>query len=377
MLIIPQSIGEAIHHEFPEVEESTRLFDFLPNGSLYVRIGDKSFEEHHVLGADSNFFRVFTCPLLEGDSVTALQRPNTVVLTESTARRFFGTAGAAMGKAILTDGGNAFTVAGVCRDQPANSHMEFNMLVASAGFPGIHEPNYTGFAVYTYLLLNNNSSFRQVEAKLPQIVEKYVAGDIEKNFGQSFRQFQAAGNGYHYYLQPLKKIHLISDLEAEMKPNGSLKAVYIFSVIAVVILALACINFINLSTARSVERAKEVGIRKTFGSGKNALVRQFLLESVMVSLLALLVAIGLIALLIPIFNGISGKDLSMRYFLAPLPLLLLVGFAIGVGLAAGFYPALVLSSFKPILVPEREVQVQRLWGFPHAMAWWYFSLPFR
>ena len=346
--VIPQSIGEAIHREFPAVQESTRLFNFLGNGNLYVRIGNKSFEESHVLGADSNFFRVFTCPLLEGDPVNALQKPNTVVITESTAKRFFGTIGAAMGKTILTDGGNTFTVSGVCQDLPANSHLIFDMLVANSGFP--NQPNYTGFSAYTYLLLNRNTSYKELESKLPLVVEKYVAPDIERLTGQPFRQFQAAGNGYHYYLQPLKKIHLISDLEVELRPNGSLKAVYIFGVIAVVILALACINFINLSTARSVERAKEVGIRKTFGSGKEALIRQFLLESVMVSLLSLLVAIGLIAAMIPVFNNVSGKDLSLLYFLSPLLILLLIGFAIAVGLVAGFYPALVLSSFKPILV---------------------------
>ena len=348
--VIPSSVGDAIRREFPEVLESTRLFNILGNGNLYVRIGEKSFEESHVLSADSNYFRVFTSPLLEGDPVTALQKPNTVVLTASTAKRFFGSAASAMGKPVLTDGGNTWTVTGVCRDQPANSHFLFDMLVANASFPNLRQPNYTGFSAYTYLLLNRNASYRDLDAKLPQVVEKYIAPDIERLTGQSFRQFQAAGNGYHYYLQPLPKIHLNSDLEIELRPNGSLRAVYIFGVIAIVILALACINFINLSTARSVERAKEVGIRKTFGSGKQPLIRQFLLESVLVSLLSLVVALGLIAAMIPVFNRISGKDLGMTWFVAPLPALFLPAFAIVIGLAAGLYPALVLSSFKPIVV---------------------------
>jgi putative ABC transport system permease protein len=348
--VIPSSIGEAIRHEFPEVQESTRLFDFLGNGVLYIKIGDKLFEERHVLGADSNFFRVFTCPLLEGDPITALEKPNTVVVTEATAKRYFGSVAAAFGKSILTDAGNAFTITGICRELPPNSHFIFDMLVSSAGFPGIREPNYTGFSAYTYLLLSQNASPGQLEAKFPQIIQKYVSGEIERSFGQNFRQFSAAGNGYHYYLQPLRRIHLISDLEAELRPNGSLKAVTIFALIAIVILVLACINFINLSTARSVERAKEVGIRKTFGSGKQALIWQFLLESVVVSLLGLLIAIGLAALLMPVFNRISGKSLDMIFVLAPRQILIILVFAIAVGLAAGFYPALVLSSFKPILV---------------------------
>jgi putative ABC transport system permease protein len=346
--LIPLSIGEAIGREFPSVEQSTRLFNFLGNGNLYLRVGDKTFEESQVLGADSNFFKVFSCPLLEGDPLTALQKPNTVVLNESTARRFFGSVSGAMGKTIQPDGGKALTVSGVCRDLAPNSHLIFDLLVANAGFP--NKPNYIGFSAYTYLLLNKNASYRELESKLPRVVEKYVAPEIDKLTGQSFNQYQAAGNGYRYLLQPLPKIHLGSDLDAELRPNGSLKAVYIFGVIAIVILVLACINFINLSTARSVERAKEVGIRKTFGSGKNALVNQFLLESIVVSLLGLVVALGLIAAMIPVFNKISGKDLSMLYFLTPLSILILTGFAIAVGLVAGFYPALVLSSFKPILV---------------------------
>lgn len=351
--MIPQSIGPAIQKEFPEVQEVTRVFNFTGGiGNFFMRVGDKTFEEKKVLAVDSNFFRVFTGTFLVGDPATALQQQNAVVLSESAAKKIYGSADAAMGKQFQTDGdgNNTFLVTGVCKDWPENSHFTFDLLLSVSGFPFIRQPNYTGFAAHTYLLLSPHADPKALEAKLPAIVEKYVAGAIEQAFNQSYQDFKKAGNGYHYYLQPLQKIHLISDLEAELSPNGSMTSVYIFGVIAVFILFLACINFINLSTARSVERAKEVGIRKTFGSEKNALVIQFLIESVVLALFALLLAIGLMFILLPLFNQLSGKQLTHSYLVQPLFLTALILFAIVVGVVAGLYPAFVLSSFQPIEV---------------------------
>ncbi|HEV7621895.1 MAG TPA: ABC transporter permease, partial [Flavisolibacter sp.] len=278
--IIPQSIGPAIQKEFPEVKECTRVFNFTAAGSgnFFIRIGDKTFEEKKVLAVDSNFFKVFSGHFIAGDPGTALQKINSVVLSEETAKKIYGSAEVAIGKQFQTDGdqNNNFLVTGVCKNWPKNSHFTFNLLLSVSGFPFIKEFNYTGFAAHTYLLLSPGTNAAAFEKKLPLIVEKYVSGDIEKNFGQSYTDFKRAGNGYHYYLQPLRKIHLISDLEAELSSNGSMSSIYVFAVIAIFILFLACINFINLSTARSVERAKEVGIRKTFGSERKALTFQFL-----------------------------------------------------------------------------------------------------
>lgn len=350
--IIPQTIGDAIKKEFPEVIESTRIFNFGGAGDFFVKIEDKVFEESRVLLADSNFFRVFSGTFLQGDPVTALEKPNTAVINESTAKRYFGSAESAMGKMFETDGdnNNKFMISAVCKDWPDNSHFIFDMLISTATFQNTRQPNYINFSAHTYLLLNKNASPKALEAKFPQIIQKYVANDVEQRLGQSFADFTKAGNGYNYTLQPLKEIHLISDLEAELRPNGSMKAVYIFGVVAVFILFLASINFINLSTARSLERAKEVGIRKTFGSERKSLINQFLLESVLLSFISMLVAIGFILLLLPLFNQVAGKSLSFRYFLEPLRIAVIFGFAILVGLVAGLYPALVLSSFKPIVV---------------------------
>jgi putative ABC transport system permease protein len=354
--IIPFSIGPAIRKEFPEVEEMTGFGDFTGNNALLVRIGDRRFEERNVLTADSTFFRVFPMSLLEGNASTALDKPGMAVLNESTAKRLYGSVAAAIGSTFETDQQQRFRVSGVCRDLPENSHMGFNILLSVTSFPFGRQENYTGFSTFTYLLLKSNASAAALEAKLPQIVKKYVSGQIERNFGVTFAQFTASGNGYHYYLQPVRKIHLDSDLEAELKTNGSRRAVTIFGIVAAFILGIAGINFINLSTARSVERAKEVGVRKTFGSGKRALVLQFLLESTLVSVLAVVLAMGMVFAALPFFNRLSGENPGVGALLNPLTVLALLVFGVLVGILAGLYPAFVLSHFQPIKVLKGKLQ---------------------
>ncbi|HVU53846.1 MAG TPA: ABC transporter permease [Puia sp.] len=357
--IIPVSIGPAMQKEFPEVALCTGLQNFAGNNNVFLKVGDQLFEEPHILIADSNFFRVFTTPLMEGDTAEALSKPNMAVINETTAKKMFGSVSKAMGQYFETDAKQRFTISGVCKDWPENSHQQFNVLLSFGSFPFARQTNYTGFSTWTYLLLKPGANPVALETKFPSIIQKYVSGDIARNFGMSYEAFVAAGNGYHYFLQPLQKIHLISDMEAEAKPNGSMRAVYIFGIVAIFILGIACINFINLSTARSMERAKEVGIRKTFGSEKQSLIFQFLMESVLVSLLSIVLALGLIWLLLPLFNRMSGKDLSAMSFFNPLTLLGLLVFGMVVGMLAGLYPAFVLSSFAPIKVLKGKFKSSR------------------
>jgi len=361
--IIPQSIGKALQAENPAVKECTRFFDFTGNGNFLLRINNKTFEEKHVFAADSNFFKVFSGDMIAGNITDALLQHNSVVLNETTAKKYFGSATAAIGKQFETDGNNGnnnFIITGVCKDWPQNAHFTFNMLISTTGFDFLRQENYTGFSAYTYILLYPGTSPQAAEATFPGVIKKYVSGEIGRTFGQSFEEFQKAGNGYHYFLQPLKQIHLTSSLEAELSPNGSKTTVYVFSLIAALILFLACINFINLSTARSVERAKEVGIRKTFGSEKRSLVFQFLLESVLLSFISMLVAFGMVLFLLPLFNQLTQKQLTLTYFFDVPRLLLLLSFAIVTGVIAGLYPALVLSSYKPILVLKGKFRSNRI-----------------
>jgi putative ABC transport system permease protein len=341
----PASVGAAFQHEFPEIEESTRAFD---EGQVKVKAGAQSFVEKGAFAVDSNFFRVFTGRFLEGDGA-ALQTPGAVVVNETTAKRWFGSAVNAQGKAVEIDR-QVFRIMAVCRDWPEKSHLSFNLLVSDRSPEHPIEGSFTGFSAYTYLLLRPGGSPQALEAKFPAAIEKYVAGEIERGFAMTYQRFRASGNGYHYFLQPLTKIHLISNRENELRPNGSIKEVWLFALIAIFILGIACINFINLSTARSMERAKEVGLRKTFGSLRFELMRQFLMESVLMSLFSTLIALGLIVLLLPEFNQLTGKELSARWFAAFLPGLGLLIFALLIGCLAGLYPAFVLSSFKPVLV---------------------------
>jgi putative ABC transport system permease protein len=349
--LIPQSYAAAVKLEFPEVEEAVRVYS-RGGASIQLVYQNNKFEEKRAYFVDSNFFRVFSAKILDGNAATALSKPNAVVITETTAKKYFGTVQNAKGKLLKQEGNNnpPLEVTAVCIDWPANSHFVFDILVSTTGIRGFQELNYVNFAAHTYVLLNNEASAKTIEAKFPAIIEKHAAGNIERNFGMSLKQFQSAGNGYRYYLQPLKEIHLVSHLEGELRPNGSTQAIYIFSAVAVIILLLACINFVNLATARSMERAKEVGIRKTFGSEKKALVAQFLTESTLLSLISMIVSAGLALLLLPLFNGMSGKELNLWQLFTVKNIILLVLFSLVTGLLAGLYPAFVLSSFKPITV---------------------------
>jgi putative ABC transport system permease protein len=350
--IVPQSYAYAVQQECPEVKEAVRVFDFTGGGSFQLKYGDQSFEEKRVLQVDSNFFAVFTAKILAGSKGDALNKKNSVVLTETTAKKYFGSVDNAIGKLLQPEGiqSEPLKVTAVCADWPENAHFVFDLLLTTVGNNNVNNVNYVNFAACTYFLLNKNTAPQNIEARFPHIIEKYAAGDIEKHFAETFRQFQAGGNGYTYYLQPLKRIHLISNLEAELRPNGNLRAVYIFGVVAVFILLIACINFINLSTARSAERAKEVGIRKTFGSEKKSLINQFLIESTLLSILSIILAVIMAFLLLPFFNQVSGKHLQLAVFFTPPHIALMLLLAVVIGLIAGLYPAFVLSSFRPIQV---------------------------
>ncbi len=349
---IPSSYAKTVKNEIPEVEEATRIFNFLNNGTFQIRFEDKKFEETKVFFADPTFFNIFKSNLLYGSEEEALSKPNSIVLNETTAKKYFGDASLAIGKILEPEGNDMqpMEVSAVYEDWPENSHFNFNMLISSLMNPGFEEINYVGFSAHTYLKINENASVDKVEASFPDIIQKFAIGDIEKQFATSYEKFSSAGNGYFYYLQPLKDIYLTSHLEGEFRNNGNKTTLYIFGLVAFFILFIACVNFINLSTARSSERAREVGVRKTFGSEKKALIAQFITESFLISLLAIFVAIGFFALILPIFNDISGKELKMIDLLSANAIMLLITFTCITGILAGIYPAFVLSSFRPIEV---------------------------
>ncbi len=344
--ITPHSFGEILGEELPEVEQVVRLFNFVnPVVIRYEKENGEqvSMEEKHVLLADSNFFKVFTLPLLKGDRETVMRGANKLVMTESTAKRYFGDVDPI--NKILVTGAGEFTVSGICKDLPENSHFKFDIIGSLNTLEFFNVMNYTGFSAYQYIVLSDGADPALMEEKMPEIVKKYAGPQIQENLNISYDEYLAAGNGYNYFLQPLTSIHLHSQLENEMQINGNITIVYIFISISVFILLIACINFINLATARSSERAKEIGVRKTLGSSRKKIIFQIMIESVVISLVSLVIGVVIVSSSLPYFSQLANKNLEL--YLESLILPVLLGFALLVGVLSGLYPAIFISSFKP------------------------------
>jgi putative ABC transport system permease protein len=348
--VIPHSYGDAIQSDFAEVEQVVKFGGpFNNNGVTYKDENgeEKTFEENFVSAADSNFFSVFDYKILKGNPQKPFEKNTDVVLTKSTANRYFGAADP-LGKTLRIFG-NDFTVSAVCEDIPENSHMQFDFLVRWNDQIFGRGENFTGFNAHIYLLMKPEQDPKALEAKFPKMVDTYAAAQIERNLGKSWADYKKEGNGYRYFLQPLDDIHLDPiHLEAKIKPGGNLNYVYFLTCIAVLVLVIACINFMNLATARSAGRAREVGVRKSLGSKKGQLVNQFLLESILLSVFSTLIAVFLIYLALPSFNSLTGKHLTFSF--SPLLIAGLALVTIFVGVLAGIYPAFVLSAFNPVTV---------------------------
>ncbi|MCW5912585.1 MAG: ABC transporter permease [Cyclobacteriaceae bacterium] len=347
--IIPQSFEGVIKRDFPEVERSTNLFNFNNFTLSYKNERDEvsQFDESRVLLSDTSFLQVFSFELLKGNRGHALANANEILVTQEMATRYFGDADP-MGK-ILTAGDQEFKVTGVLKDIPQHSHFKFSAVLAASTYPFTSRENFTGFSTFTFLKLRPGANPADVEAKMPAVVNTYAAAQIERNLGKSWADYTKEGNGYRYFLQPLASIHLDpTNLEAQMKPSGNRTSVYVMIGVAILILAIACINFMNLATARSAERAREVGVRKVMGSFRQQLVIQFLTESFVLSLVGVALAVLIIYFSLPYFNALTDKQLNLPFTLQSFGALALL--VVFVGMLAGSYPSLVLSSFNPVVV---------------------------
>ncbi len=349
----PAPMGAAMKRDFPEVVAYTRIRNF---GTPILKYGDKAFNEPRFLCVDSTFFDIFTVHFLKGDPRTALTQPNSVVITESIARKYFGDIDP-MGKILNANHSTNWIVTGVIKDWPKDSHFKFDFLGSLCSYNDSQNQFWLSNNYYTYLLLRKGASAAVLQKKInKELMDKYVGPQLKASVGMSASQFFGTNGKYEYSLEPLTSIHLYSHLDVEIEPNGDISYVYIFSAIAIAILLIACVNFINLATARSEKRSKEVGVRKTLGSNRPQLVRQFLTESVMMSLLAVTLAIGLVEIFLPLFNSVSGEELNFKVSGGPLATLLLLGLGVFIGLIAGSYPAFYLSSFNPTVVLKRDIR---------------------
>jgi putative ABC transport system permease protein len=329
-------LGPQLKKDFPEVQESVR---FVNDGKDMFQLGDLRLFIEKVFFADSTVFKVFTYPFLEGDPRTALVAPNSMVLTQSVAKEYFGKSTDVVGRSLRNDKGDIFKITGVVKDVPTNSHLRFNILISASTLGKDFDQNWGGFNIYTYVLLKPNVNAASFEQKLLPMYDKYMA--------PIFAKYNIK---IHYGVQPVGSIHLHSEMEGEPEELGSISYIYIFGSVALFMLLIACINYMNLTTARSARRGKEIGIRKVTGCTKSQLVAQFLVESTLTAIFALLLSIGCIALLLPLFNSMSGKSISFHALLQPDTFLILLAVILFVGLVGGSYPAFYLSKFNPIQV---------------------------
>ncbi len=342
----PEPLAATLKKDYPQVEQSARFRSY---GGFHVKKGNQNIVEDKVIYADSTIFDVFTLPMIAGDPKTALVNRHSIVLTESTAKKYFNSIDVVGKNMVINDSLN-FKVTGVIRDIPRQSHFNYDFLVALNGSIESWETNqWTSNNMNTYIVLKAGADPKQLESKLGEMIDRYISPEL-KQLNMSLEQFKKSGNHIAFNMIPLTRIHLYSNKTSELSANSSIQYVYIFSVIAVFILLIACVNFMNLSTARSANRAREVGVRKVLGSLRSSLVTQFLSESILVTFISLVLALVIAAVLLPYFNQLSGKEIDVQVFARPwlIPMLVIMMFI--VGCIAGSYPAFYLSSFKPILV---------------------------
>lgn len=345
------------------VETVTRLASW---ATFPMRYDDRAFTEPNLLLADSNFFRFFNFRLLDGNPDSALFGTHKIVLTESAARRYFDYKGAGdktpIGKTMELAQGYFARVSGIAADPPRNSHLSFSCILSLRSWDEAHTPSWVTGRVVTYFKLRRGVSIKSVREQLHGFVAKYINPELEAMRSVNVREFQEKGDRLGFFTQPLLRIHLHSHLSDEITPNGSIQYVYLFGAIAVFIMLLACINFMNLSTARSASRAKEVAVRKTVGAPGSRLTGQFLLESCLYILLAVLLSLFLVGVMLAPFNWLAEKDISIRVLFSPLFLASLPLFIVVVGLISGSYPAFYLTTFTPIEVLKGRIR-SRLRGY--------------
>lgn len=349
----PVPMREALVTDFPEVEQAVRLFAF--SNTVAVRRGDLRFQEDGFIYADSTVFEVFTYPFLQGDPGSALTEPSTLVITETMAQKYFEDEENPIGETLNIDGSD-FRVTGVITDVPEASHFRFDFMASMGTNQAIQNDVWVSNNFYTYFVLQEGNDYKVFEAKLEELVQNYVGPTVQQILGTSIDEYRMSGGRFQYFIQPLTDIHLHSHMDYEMAPNGNVTYVYAFSAIAMLLLVIACINFMNLATARSAGRAREVGIRKTLGSERGQLIRQFLMEATLMSLLALGFALILVQVLLPFFNNLAGTSLTNTYVQDVRFLAGMLGLALVVGFMAGGYPAFFLASFRPVAVLKGNLQ---------------------
>lgn len=327
-------MADELRNNYPEVENAVRFFG---TQRTLFKNEDKQFYEEDFFLADSTVFDMFDYTFISGDPGTALDQPFSIVLTKSIAIKYFGTDDV-LGRSLQNQQGEDYKITGIIEDVPLNSHFRFDALISRSTRPG-YQGSWGNFGVYTYIQLPAGYDLSKIYASLDKIVKDRV--------NPIFEQFNIK---VAYELQKITDIHLYSKIQDEAEAGGDISYIYIFGSVAVFMLLIACINYMNLATARSANRSKEVGIRKVMGSQRGQLIIQFITESVIIAMMALVVSLGLIYLLLPFFNDLANKQLPFSYILQPVVIFALIGMIAVVGILGGSYPAFYLSGFNPVNV---------------------------
>ena len=340
----PAVMGPTMAKEFPEIEDFLRMSGW---GPTVVEYNNQVFTEEHMIEADSSFFSFFSIDVLKGDPANLLNAPKKVVLSESAAMKIFGEDNPIDKPIKIGSDTVRYIVSGVMEDIPGNSHFEANMVGSFMTNRRSGDPTWLNNSFATYLLLKPNSSYKTVDEKIPELLKKYVGPELQKYMGISIEDFLSQGNKYRYFLQNLTDAHLDPSIQQEFKAASDPKYLIIFGSVAILIVLIAAVNFMNLSTAQASRRAKEVGIKKISGSTRGMLITQFLSESFLLSLIALFFALVLIKVTLPYFNDLLGTNLTLGLFRNWYTIPGLIIFTVIVGFLSGGYPALFLSSFNP------------------------------
>ena len=344
LAVSPGPLAEAFRHDFPEVEAVGRFWN---DGSLLLKRTDQNIKETRTVYADSSIFSVFSIPFLEGNRREALKDPYTMVISQSAAKKHFPNE-SALGQTLIVENKDAYKITGIYEDMPETGHFRFDFMLALVSIPYHKDEQWLSNNFVTYVKLKKGATAEALAAKFPQMVDKYAGPQARMALGGDFtmEQFRASGNKIDYTLLPITAVHLYSDRLGELRPNSDITYIYLFGAIALFILIIACINFMNLSTARSANRAKEVGVRKVMGSLRTHLIRQFLTESILLTAFSFLIAIGVAWLALPTFNDLAGISLTLPLGESSFWLQLAVAILV-VGILAGLYPSMFLSAFKP------------------------------
>lgn len=344
-------MAEALQKEVSGVEAVTRIDKWM---TCPVRYEDRAFTEMNFLLADSNFFNFFSYKLIAGNPKEALRGPGKIVISETAARRYFNYKGrgdlSPLGKMLVigSEGAILTEVTGIAEDSPHNSHLRYDFLMSLPTSGYSNNPIWLNFEVYTYVKLLPGTPVANLKHTMDGFIQKYCAREIQQFLKVSLDQFLKQGGRLSFTTQPLFDIHLRSHFQDELEPNGNIEYVYLFSAIALFIVMLACINFMNLSTARSANRAKEIGVRKTVGARRSRLMGQFFTESFLYCVIAVMIAFAFVHVLLAPFNLLSGKHLSVDMLYQPIFLLGFLGLAFFIGLLSGSYPAFYLTAFQPV-----------------------------